>query len=123
VRMEVYRSIDANTTAPVGYYRYELRTWVRQCDQTDCSDLLGTFYDDTRITYSPTLRPPQMDQTIFLSSSDQTNFERFLFGFTSQTAAGDNQTSTLRNFKLSFVRPTDATVTCDPTWPSATVCP
>ena len=123
VRMEVYRSTDPNTTAPVGYYRYELRTWVRQCDQTDCSDLLGTFYDDTRITYSPTLRPPQMDQTIFLSSSDQTNFERFLFGFTSQTAAGDNQTSTLRNFKLSFVRPTDATVTCDPTWPSATVCP
>jgi hypothetical protein len=64
-----------------------------------------------------------MDQTIFLSSSDQTNFERFLFGFTSQTAAGDNQTSTLRNFKLSFVRPTDATVTCDPNWPAATPCP
>jgi hypothetical protein len=124
VRMEVYRSTDANTTAPVGYYRYDLRAWVRQCEQADCnSDVLGTFYDDTRITYSPTLRPPHMEQTIYLSSSEQTNFERFLFGFTSQTAAGDNQTSTIRNFKLSFVRPTDATITCDPNWPGATVCP
>ncbi len=124
VRMEVYRSIDANTTAPVGYYRYELRAWVRQCEQADCnSDVLGTFYDDTRITYSPTLRPPHMEQTVYLSLSEQTNFERFLFGFTSQTAAGDNQTSTIRNFKLSFVRSTDATVTCDPNWPGATVCP
>jgi outer membrane protein assembly factor BamB len=124
VRMEVYRSTDANTTAPVGYYRYDLRAWVRQCEQADCnSDVLGTFYDDTRITYSPTLRPPHMEQTIYLSSSDQTNFERFLFGFTSQTAAGDNQTSTIRNFKLSFVRPTDATITCDPNWPGATICP
>jgi hypothetical protein len=82
VRMEVYRSTAANTTAPVGYYRYELRAWVRQCEQADCnSDVLGTFYDDTRITYSPTLRPPHMEQTIYLSSSEQTNFERFLFGF------------------------------------------
>ena len=79
------------------------------------SDVLGSFYDDTRITYSPTLRPPQMEQTINLSSSDQANFDRFLFGFTSQTAAGDNQTSTIRNFKLSFVACTHETLTCDPT--------
>jgi hypothetical protein len=64
-----------------------------------------------------------MEQAINLSSSEQANFERFLFGFTSQTAAGDNQTSTIRSFKLSFVRPTDPSVTCDPDWPSATVCP
>jgi outer membrane protein assembly factor BamB len=123
VRMEVYRSTDPNTTAPVGYFRYDLRTWVRQCEQADCNDVLGSFYDDTRITYYPTLRPPHMEQTIYLSSSEQTNFERFLFGFTSQTAAGDNQTSTIRNFKLSFVRSTDATIECDPNWPGATVCP
>jgi outer membrane protein assembly factor BamB len=123
VRMEVSRSLDANATAPVGYYRYELRTWVRQCNEADCNDVLGSFYDDTRITYYPTLRPPHMEQTINLSSSDQANFDRFLFGFTSQTAAGDNQTSTIRNFKLSFVRSTDATIKCDPNWPGATVCP
>jgi outer membrane protein assembly factor BamB len=123
VRMEVYRSLDANATAPVGYYRYELRTWVRQCQEADCNDVLGSFYDDTRITYSPALRPPQMEQTINLSSSEQANFERFLFGLTSQTAAGDNQTSTIRQFKLSFVRTSDPTVTCDPDWPATTVCP
>ena len=33
VRMEVYRSASANASAPVGYYSYLLRTWVRQCEQ------------------------------------------------------------------------------------------
>ena len=123
VRLEVYRSFDANVTAPVGYYKYELRSWVRQCNQADCSDLIGTFYDDTQVTYSPALRLPQMTQTINLSSTDNTNFQRFLFGFSSQTAAGDIQTSTIRNFKLSFVRPTSPTIACDPNWPEGTTCP
>jgi outer membrane protein assembly factor BamB len=123
VRMEVYRSPDPNITAPVGYYKYELRSWVRQCNQADCSDLIGTFYDDTQVTYSPVLRLPQMTQTINLSSTDNTNFQRFLFGFSSQTAAGDIQTSTIRNLKLSFVRPTSPVIVCDPNWPEGTTCP
>jgi outer membrane protein assembly factor BamB len=129
VRMEVYRSLDPNTTAPVGFYRYELRSWVRQCEQADCTDVLGTFFDDTRVSYSPILRPPQMEQTIFLSGSsfgingDHDNFYQFLFGFTSQTASSDSQTSTIRQLKLSFVRQTDATIICDPTWPDGTTCP
>ena len=123
VRLEVSRNTGANATAPIGYYRYQLRAWIRQCNQAGCSDVLGTLYENTRVAYSPTLRPPQMDQIINLSSSDQSNFERFLFGFTSQTAAGDSQTATLRSFKLSFARPTDATITCDAQWPEGTICP
>lgn len=123
VRMEVYRNLDANSNAPVGYYRYELRSWLRQCKEIDCNDVIGSFYDDTRISYSPGLRATQMEQTINLSSDENTKFERFLFGFTSQTAFGDTQTSTIRNLKLSFVRSTDPAVTCDPTWPEGTICP
>ena len=70
VRMEIYRSTSPNASAPVGYYSYLLRTWVRQCQQADCSDVIGSFYDDTHLTYSPALRPPQMEQTINLSSTE-----------------------------------------------------
>jgi outer membrane protein assembly factor BamB len=123
VRMEVYRSASPNASAPVGYYSYLLRTWVRQCQQTSCSDVSGSFYDDTHLTYSPALRPPQMEQTINLSPTENTQFQRFFFGFTSQTASGDNQSALIRNLKLSFVRSSDPTVTCDPNWPEAITCP
>jgi hypothetical protein len=123
VRMEVYRSTSLNVSAPIGYYSYLLRTWVRQCQQADCSDVAGSFYDDTRLTYLPALRPPQMEQIINLSSTENTQFQRFIFGFTSQTASGDNQRSLIRDLKLSFVRATDPIVTCDPNWPDATTCP
>ena len=55
-----------------------------------------------------------MEQIINLSSTENTQFQRFIFGFTSQTASGDNQRSLIRDLKLSFVRSTDPTVTCDP---------
>jgi len=126
VRMEVYRSTSPNTSSPVGYYSYLLRTWVRQCQQADCNDVIGSLYDDTHLTYYPTLRPPQMEQTINLSpgsNGDNAKLERFLFGFTSQSGSGDNQQAIIRNLKLSFVRSTDPTITCDPTWPASTTCP
>jgi len=75
---EVYRDTG---TAPTNYISYILRTWVRQCQQADCSDVTGSFYDDTRLTYSPVLRPPQMEQTINLSSTENNQFQRFVFGF------------------------------------------
>jgi hypothetical protein len=93
VRMEIYRSASPNVSAPVGYYSYLLRTWARQCQQASCSDVTGTFYDNTRLSYSPALRPPQMEQTINLSSTENTQFQRFIAGFTSQTASGDNQSA------------------------------
>jgi outer membrane protein assembly factor BamB len=123
VRMEIYRSASPNASAPVGYYSYLLRTWVRQCQQASCSDVTGTFYDNTRLSYSPALRPPQMEQTINLSSTENTQFQRFIAGFTSQTASGDNQSALIRNLKLNFVRLSDPTVTCDPDWPASTACP
>jgi hypothetical protein len=67
-----------------------------------------------------------MRQAIFLSpglNGEHTYFTRFLFGFSSQTASGDDQKSTIRNFKLSFVQENDPTVTCDPKWPDGTICP
>ena len=64
-----------------------------------------------------------MEQTINLSSTENTQFQRFFFGFTSQTASGDNQSALIRNLKLSFVRSSDPTVTCDPDWPDSTTCP
>jgi outer membrane protein assembly factor BamB len=120
VRMEVYRNTG---TAPANYVSYILRTWVRQCQQASCRDVIGSYYDDTHLTYSPALRPPQMEQTINLSSTENTQFQRFIFGFTSQTASGDNQQSVIRELKLGFVRATDPTVTCDPSWPEGTICP
>ena len=116
VRMEVTRSL----TQTGGTYDYNLRTWVRQCDQPNCDDVIGTFYADTRIDYFPTspiARPPMMEQTIKLLPADHQDFERFLFGFTSQTASGETQSATIREFQLSFIRLGDPDVTNDPNWP------
>jgi outer membrane protein assembly factor BamB len=116
VRMEVTRDqVQSN-----GTYAYTLKTWLRQCNNTDCSDVLGTFYEDTRVSYSPTspvARPAQLEQTINLLPLDHQDFERVIFGFTSQTASGDLQTATIRRFQLSFVRPGDPTITSDSNWP------
>jgi hypothetical protein len=116
VRMEITRSL----TLSGGTYSYELKTWLRQCNQVDCSDVLGTFYEDTRIDYAPntpTARPAQLQQTINLLPGDHQDFERFIFGFTSQTGSGNLQTATIRKFQLSFIRPGDPSVTNDPNWP------
>ena len=116
VRMEVTPSL----TQTGGTYDYNLRTWVRQCDAANCEDVIGTFYADTRIGYfptSPVARPPMMEQTIKLLPADHLDFERFLFGFTSQTASGETQSTTIREFQLSFIRPNDPDVTDDPNWP------
>ena len=118
VRMEVTRS----QTKVSGTYSYNLRTWMRQCDgtKTDCSEVLGTFYADTRLNYSPsspTPHPPMMEQTINLLESDHDDFDRFLFGFTSQTATGETQAATIQNFQLSFIRSNDPTISEDPDWP------
>jgi hypothetical protein len=58
-----------------------------------------------------------IEQTINLVPSDHADFERFIFGFTSQTGAGESQTANIRKFQLSFIRPNDPIVTNDPSWP------
>jgi outer membrane protein assembly factor BamB len=119
VRMEVIRNLLDPSN---GTYAYSLKTWLRQCSRPDCSDTtandpLGTFFEDTRIEYSPPTHLPQLAQPINILEGTPSVFERFLFGFTSQTASGDVQTATIRNFKLSFIRPNDPIVTVDPNWP------
>ena len=58
-----------------------------------------------------------IEQTVNLDSSNHTDFERFIFGFTAQTGASETQTATIRKFQLSFIRPNDPTVDSDPGWP------
>ena len=116
VRLEITRTPSEISVPGV----YNLRAWVRQCNQADCSDVLGTFFEDTRVTYSPsspTARPPMIEQTVNLDSSNHTDFERFIFGFTAQTGATETQTATIRKLQLSFIRPNDPTVDSDPGWP------
>lgn len=119
VRLEIARSqVEA-----AGTYAYNLKAWIRQCSVASCNDPndpLGTFYEDTRVQYSPdspTARPPMIEQTVNLTSADHAAFERFIFGFTSQTGAGETQTATIRKFQLSFIRPNDPILTTDPQWP------
>lgn len=116
VRLEVTRS----RTASNGTYEYTLKTWLRQCATPACSgenEPLSSFFADTRVKYSPATQPAQLEQTIRLLPADHEDFERVLFGFVTQTGAGDLQTATIRNFRLSFIRPDDPTVSDDPTWP------
>ena len=58
-----------------------------------------------------------IEQTVNLVPSDHADFERFIFGFTSQTGAGESQTASIRKFQLSFIRLNDPIVTTDLQWP------
>jgi outer membrane protein assembly factor BamB len=97
VRLEVMRSHPTQ-------YEYTLHAWIRQCDSAACGNILGTFYEDTRIEYTAT---PHLEQTIELDSTQHTDFNRFLFGFTGATGSGTYQSAVIADFKLSFIRPND----------------
>jgi hypothetical protein len=117
VRIELERSLTQN---PDGNYEYNLRLWMRQCAQTDCNDILGTFFQDTRNKYDySALADLPLAQEIELSQSDHDRFNRFLFGFTTATAPGESQSAliNLDQFRLSFIRPNDPVITIDPAWP------
>ena len=111
VRMEVTRNPSIKDVPG----EYMLSTWMRQCNNnTECDNIFRTFYDDTRVKYPADIRPPLLKQTIKLAEGDHNKFDRFLFGFTSARDATDNQFITIRNFKLSFIRPNDPAATRDP---------
>jgi hypothetical protein len=118
IRIEVMRSLELNVN---GNYDYTLRTWIRQCDtepsSPDCTDtdIIGTFFQDTRIQYDA--KVPHIAQTVELSPADHTEFERFLFGFTGATGAGESQSAVIEKFQLSFIRSGDPVITTDPLWP------
>jgi len=103
VRMEITRDPASGD--------YLLRTWVRQCTTGDCNDVLGTFFEDTRVAYDPGTNPaPNLEQSFNLGGSLNTDFTTFLFGFTSAGTTGDDQVATIENFQLSFIRPNDPVV-------------
>ena len=114
VRLEVERSLTPNMD---GNFDYELRLWMRQCTQSDCNDILGTFFQNTRIKYDYSALPDlPLIQQIELSPTDHDRFIRFLFGFTTATAPGDSQSALIEQFTLSFIRPNDPVITSDPAW-------
>ena len=118
IRIEVMRSLELNAN---GNYDYNLRTWIRQCDTEPSSpnctdtDIIGTFFQDTRIQYDA--KVPHIAQTVELSPADHTEFERFLFGFTGATGAGESQSAIIDKFQLSFIRSGDAIISTDSMWP------
>jgi len=115
VRLEMERSLVQNAN---GNYDYNLQLWMRQCTQADCSDILGTFFHDTRIKYDySALEDLPLSQNIELSFTDHNLFNRFLFGFTTSTAAGESQSAIIGQFNLSFIRPADSVITSDLSWP------
>jgi outer membrane protein assembly factor BamB len=98
VRLEVDRGILGD---------YELRLWMKQCDNDACDTLNGAndpFFEDTRIIYQ--LSPPNLVQFFQLDAIKNAEFDRFLFGFTA-AAGADPLDVTIANFALSFIRPGD----------------
>jgi outer membrane protein assembly factor BamB len=113
VRLEVDRSLVVNAE---NKFVYELRLWIRQCQNFDCSDIVGTLFEVTRWKYdfSPVATLP-LTQQIELIQSDHDDFGRFLFGFTG-AAGSEALDATISYFQLSFVRPGDPIATNDPGW-------
>jgi outer membrane protein assembly factor BamB len=113
IRMEVNREAPVS---PSLNWRYTLKTWVRQCANNDCSNVTGTFFNDTRVVYNPT-KSANLQQTIEFEDTDPAKFENFRFGFTAATGSGETQSITIKSFALSLIRPGDPEITEDPDWP------
>ena len=117
VRTEIKRATSAIAN---GNYEYTLLTWIRQCSQSDCSDIKGTPFQDTTGEYLFLPGPPVPDlpfeQVIELTPAEHGDFERFLFGFTTAASATDTQTVEIRDFQLTFIQSGDPTIIADPTW-------
>jgi hypothetical protein len=98
-----------------------MRLWIRQCNNDiDCNNILGTFFQDSRIEYDYSAVPATlpMKQQLSLTASEHAEFDRFYFGFTGATGAGQTQSATISQFQLSFIRPGDPIVIDDSiTWP------
>jgi outer membrane protein assembly factor BamB len=114
IRMEVER--DKNLD------QYTLRTWIRQCAESDCSDIVGTAFQDTtkkwnwNVPWEPNL---PFEQVIQLTADEDLKFERFLFGFTTAAGSSDDQLVEIRDFELTFSRPgIDESIDIDLDWPA-----
>ncbi|MDJ0985785.1 MAG: PQQ-binding-like beta-propeller repeat protein [Desulfobacterales bacterium] len=106
VRLEVDR-----TTQVGGEGDYELRLWMKQCDNPACDTLNGAddpFFSDTRIIYE--VSPPDLEQIFQLDALNNAKFDRFLFGFTA-AAGAQAQNVSIANFTQSFSRPGDSVIT------------
>ena len=117
VRTEIERASSVNAN---GNYEYTLRTWIRQCAQSDCNDVKNTPFQDTAGKYDFLPGPPFPDlpfeQVIELTPAEHNDFERFLFGFTTAAGATDTQVVEIRDFQLTFIQPSDPNIIADPTW-------
>jgi hypothetical protein len=105
VRLEVDRITQAG-----GEGNYELRLWMKQCDDADCITLNGAsdpFFKDTRIIYN---QAPNLVQFFQLDALDNAKFDRFLFGFTA-AAGAQAQNVSIANFTQSFIRIGDPIIT------------
>ncbi len=117
VRTEITRdgSINAN-----GNHEYTLRTWIRQCVNSDCSDLKGTPFQDTTAEYqilNPAIAPDlPFTQVIELPPAAHDDFDRFVFGFTTAAGSADTQVAEIRDFQLTFIQTADPVTTSDPPW-------
>jgi outer membrane protein assembly factor BamB len=111
VRTEIKRATSVNGN---GNYEYTLLTWIRQCAQSDCSDIKDTPFQDTTGEYTFLPGPPE--QVIELTPAEHDDFDRFLFGFTTAASATDTQTVEIRDFQLTFSQSGDPTIIADPTW-------
>jgi len=111
VRTEIHRSTSLNSR---NRYEYTWMVWIRQCEDSSCTDIRNTYFEDVRIDYAA--HEPHLVQTVELCEADHTKMDSFLFGFTESTGIGV-QTVQVSEINLGFRRPGDFLITDDPDWP------
>lgn len=113
IRFEVDRSITPTWYGDEARYKYNIRAWVRRCADTDasedCPEYVDTVFSDTSGDLNATLNPPVIDKTIYLNTTQHTEFQKAIFGFTEATG-GSTQNATFAHFVLQFKRPFDVSI-------------
>ena len=76
---------------------YILPTWIRQCEFED-RKIIGTCFEYTRVEFNISEISPHQVQTFTLDSTDNTQFDTFIFGFTSAIASDALQSAVIDSF-------------------------
>ncbi|WP_144301698.1 PilW family protein [Oceanidesulfovibrio indonesiensis] len=113
IRYEIDREIEPTWFGDEQRYKYNIRAWVRRCEDTsieqDCPDFVDTVFSDTSGDLSTEKNPPAIDTTIYLNAEMHEDFEKAIFGFTEATG-GSTQDATFAHFVLQFKRPFDTII-------------
>jgi hypothetical protein len=102
-RVEITRS----STPLGGPYAYTIKSWIKPCGNTSCSDVSTNYpsYNNTKKAYTPQPADDHtLNKTFSLDQESHNKFNTFLYGWTAATGSLSAERVTISNFNMYFIK-------------------